>query len=320
MRRTVEGHRSGNRKNHFQLHGVSPPPEPEERVLPEALFEDEGEVRHATDSSHYLVLVGESAQQLLDHVGWGRRTATNGVEQGGILLGRIYRDPERKQVVGVVHAAIPGQGAQGSTTGLRMDTTVWAAMLGRLDQLRKDDQRDLHVVGWYHTHPNELGVFMSATDQETQSRFFNQDWHFSLVLNPHRRYFEVFHGRDSIRCAGWLDAERQLPVELQKGASRPGEITTRRPPEDHTPQYDARSEVGTEAPPSIGDSAQPGGAGPPWWRRWLGWPWLRRRRPRPIQAADVTLLEERPREGLVRVRLEVWIEKKALASRPDERS
>ena len=58
----------------------------------------------------------------------------------------------------------------------------------------------LRVVGWYHTHPNGLDVFMSGTDRDTQRALFPGAAQFALVLNPHRRLWRAFRGADSDPC------------------------------------------------------------------------------------------------------------------------
>jgi proteasome lid subunit RPN8/RPN11 len=78
-----------------------------------------------------------------------------------------------------------------------------------LDEL--DIKRDtgggtpIHVVGWYHTHPGELDVFMSSVDRHTQEKLFSEDWQFAIVLNPQRAEWRAFNGRAAEECRGvWL--------------------------------------------------------------------------------------------------------------------
>ena len=79
-----------------------------------------------------------------------------------------------------------------------MGTETWAKMLKVYDERYKND--GLYVIGWFHTHPNDLPVFMSPTDMRTQKHFFNEQWHFSLVLNPHRRLAACFHSAAAMKC------------------------------------------------------------------------------------------------------------------------
>jgi len=43
--------------------------------------------------------------------------------------------------------------------------------------------RDLEVVGWYHSHPGH-GAFMSGTDVNTQTQFFNRLNQVAIVVDP----------------------------------------------------------------------------------------------------------------------------------------
>lgn len=62
----------------------------------------------------------------------------------------------------------------------------------------------MRVIGWYHTHPNNLGVFMSGTDQRTQATFFSANWQFAIVLNPHRLQWKAFAGEQATECPGFV--------------------------------------------------------------------------------------------------------------------
>ncbi|MDR1134568.1 MAG: hypothetical protein LBL49_00070 [Clostridiales Family XIII bacterium] len=55
----------------------------------------------------------------------------------------------------------------------------------------------LAIVGWFHTHPNGLLVFMSGTDMNTQRLNFSQTWQASLVMNPHTNKYRAFFGADA---------------------------------------------------------------------------------------------------------------------------
>jgi hypothetical protein len=60
------------------------------------------------------------------------------------------------------------------------------------------DRPDLKIIGWYHTHPNDLGVFMSATDRRTQELYFNKPGDFAIVLNPQRCHSQAFLGPECV--------------------------------------------------------------------------------------------------------------------------
>jgi len=81
-----------------------------------------------------------------------------------------------------------------------MTHETWKDMLDVVDNL----DSKLQIVGWYHTHPNDLDVFMSGTDTATQARVFSHDWQFAIVLNPHKKIWRSFYGANSNECQGYV--------------------------------------------------------------------------------------------------------------------
>jgi proteasome lid subunit RPN8/RPN11 len=135
-----------------------------------------------------------------DHIGWGIRTHDNTVEQGGILLGHAYRNPDTSVVYAIAEQAISGRSARGTAGYLEITHETWKEMLDSVDRMHTD----LQLIGWYHTHPNNLDVFMSGTDQTTQQRLFGNDWQFAIVLNPHKKIWRAFYGSASSECRGYV--------------------------------------------------------------------------------------------------------------------
>src|SRR6185295_299681 len=102
-------------------------------------------------------------------------------------------------------------------------------MLDYVDRLEDASGDAPKVIGWYHTHPGSLDVFMSPTDQETQRRLFNQTWHFSLVLNPQRQEYRVYYGADSAECRGQIVTDVENKKEpLHAGPVPPSSGIVRR--------------------------------------------------------------------------------------------
>lgn len=133
------------------------------------------------------------------HIHWGEHAKSNRIEQGGLLLGHAARD--ERGIYAVAEAAISGEGAEGNSVYLHLDVPIWRHMIEQAG----DRYPGLQVIGWYHTHPGSLPVFMSGTDRRTQSGVFSEDWHFALVLNPHRKIWAAFAGTNAEDCcAHWL--------------------------------------------------------------------------------------------------------------------
>ncbi|MGB4966283.1 MAG: hypothetical protein WBO77_04225 [Microgenomates group bacterium] len=173
------------------------------RILPSNLmFSDEVAIQTNGSGNRSIrcYLLKDAIDTIFMHIGWGTNSIDNRKEQGGLLVGTIWKDPQSDMDVSLVEFAVRGNTAKGSSAYLEMDHGTWKLMLDEVYELGLT-RDDLRVVGWYHTHPGSLDVFMSGTDRGTQSRMFVQDWHIALVLNPQRQIWGAFHGRDATQCA-----------------------------------------------------------------------------------------------------------------------
>ncbi len=160
-------------------------------------------ISNETDLKVKILLTEEAQEQIRKHISWGERTKNNIVEQGGILLGHVYNDIDRKVQFAVVEKAIAGNSAKGSSAYLEMGHEVWREMVEMADKyLDANPEYNIQIIGWYHTHPNSLDVFMSGTDRNTQSLYFYKDWHYAIVLNPHKKIWKAFYGKNAYECEG----------------------------------------------------------------------------------------------------------------------
>ena len=169
--------------------------------------------------SHSILCISQKAKiQIWQHIGWGEKnSAINTNEQGGILLGNVYRDTEKSIVHGLVTQVVTTDLAQGKPAYLKMTHEAWSQMLNDADFIiDANPDKDLQVIGWYHTHPNNLDVFMSGTDLNTQQKFFYQKWHYAVVLNPHREYWRVFIGAEAKECQGFILKDDTILEEEEK--------------------------------------------------------------------------------------------------------
>ena len=145
----------------------------------------------------YLILEKRAYTKLKDELDWGRKTRRNCVEQGGILLGRaaFYGNEIYCFVKDILLAD-----TLGDPVFVELSREMWAAMQNRFDEINAslDDDKKLAIVGWFHTHPNGLAVFMSGTDMKTQRLNFSQEWQVSLVMNPHTDRYRAFFGANAI--------------------------------------------------------------------------------------------------------------------------
>lgn len=142
---------------------------------------------------HYLIIEKLALIKLKNALDWGSITTRNEVEQAGILLGRaaIWGNEIYSFVEDILLAE-----TFGNPVFVEITCEMWADLHNKLSELNTllDEKVPLVLVGWFHTHPKNLSVFMSATDMITQRQNFSQEWQASLVLNPHTNKYRVFFG------------------------------------------------------------------------------------------------------------------------------
>ncbi len=132
-----------------------------------------------------LVLPERLKAQMIEHAG---RWITH--EQAGILLGRAYRDPSGT-VYTVLTAAVPVDDTEASIAQVKLRASSWPSIWRELLQ---DSEQEM--VGWYHSHPG-YGIYMSATDQNTQNNYFSAQWQIAVIVDPVRREFGAFAGNSA---------------------------------------------------------------------------------------------------------------------------
>lgn len=114
---------------------------------------------------------------------------TSELEQGGLLLGRIWSRASSPGVLADVEIleVVPSENSTSSAYHLQMTATVWSsaqASLERINQALGSSEQALRIIGWFHSHPH-LGAFFSKTDIETQRAFFNQPYSLGWVIDPY---------------------------------------------------------------------------------------------------------------------------------------
>lgn len=228
----------------FDIVNTEPPYVPLSRPLPPFTTVQtlDSRCEDATNDSHRLYLTEEAMNHITSHVGWGSHTQHNCIEQGGILVGQSFRDRDTRITYAVVQAAIAGLSARGSSVHLEMTHNTWKEMLDSVDRLLdQSPQAELQVVGWYHTHPNGLQVFMSGVDLETQRRLFAHDWQFAIVLNPQKKCWRAFFGEAAVECPGYVITDSQNEMEPAEARAPVVINEERREPETQMISIGARS-------------------------------------------------------------------------------
>lgn len=147
-----------------------------------------------------IFFLPEALDELDAHIHWGEKRSDNLVEQGGYMLGSVYKYPKSDQLYAIVSKLIPVVGAEGTSAYLNMGTDASYEASIAEQQAIMDSNNELRRIGWYHTHPGSLGVFMSGTDMKTQTKSYSQEWQFAVVLNPQKRIWRGFNGYKAKEC------------------------------------------------------------------------------------------------------------------------
>lgn len=173
------------------------------------------DVKPGLESDYETYLSVSAMDTIHAHVNWGTQSYVGLAEQGGILVGQAFREPSGHGY-SLVTRAIAGALGDGSMTYLKMGHSCWHQMLSELDTLREASPNEtLEIMGWYHTHPGNLGVFMSGTDMRTQQLLFPSDWHVALVMNPQKQLWRVYQGYEAKLHQGWIYKSESSPLDTE---------------------------------------------------------------------------------------------------------
>ena len=137
------------------------------------------------------------------------------VELGGVLLGGQYEDAGGEPFV-VVKDSLRARHYQATKGSFKFTHDTWSEITRQRDEFPDD----LHMVGWYHTHP-DWGVFLSGMDMFICDHFFNGQLDVALVIDPcqgDRGWFQwTGLADDRIRRTGgfYLYTSRHRGTELE---------------------------------------------------------------------------------------------------------
>lgn len=106
-------------------------------------------------------------------------------EVGGILLGGICRS--RLGLVTAMAEALPAAHTNAARGHVTFSHDSWEEIYSYLDSLAEN----LHIVGWYHTHPG-FGVFFSHHDRFIQQNFFSGPGQLGVVIDPVKKQVAAF--------------------------------------------------------------------------------------------------------------------------------
>ncbi len=172
----------------------------------------------APDPGYRLLLTERAFQDIRQFIGWKHNLPRNQVEQGGMLAGLQYRDPRDGQLVTLVRRAFGARHAEGNPAFLTISAELWQRMDTEMERENAKHSVALSRVGWFHTHPKGLPVFMSGTDMHTQRMYFADEECYSIVLNPQRGEWKAYRGANATAAnACVLTAELPAQAGLPDG-------------------------------------------------------------------------------------------------------
>ena len=145
-----------------------------------------------------LFFMPSALRELDEHIHWGEYRRDNRIEQGGILIGNVYKDKTTQVLFAIVAHLIPMHRAVGSPGLLKMGLDASYDVSLKEQEMIDESGGVSRRVGWYHTHPGMLDVFMSGQDMETQIGSYSLDWQYAVVLNPQKMIWRGFRGKDAV--------------------------------------------------------------------------------------------------------------------------
>ena len=158
---------------------------------------------YKTGNSNYLLyILRDAADAILSFIEWDKHTEHNHTEVCGFMIGHHYFDENEGIYYTEVESIITVPTDTSTEVYLQLSTDSMFAIEQALDAYNAEHETDCKFVGWFHTHPNSLPVFMSSTDLITQTRYFSDDLGYAIVLNPHKLYWKTFRSSrcDDVKC------------------------------------------------------------------------------------------------------------------------
>lgn len=160
-----------------------------------------------------LIFSPQTAAILLNEkIGWGRFDfPRNKTEQGGWMIGHHITNGQgeiiKSEVQYILEAETdvrePGYIEWSALEDIRLQRAFFTIQRS-VAETDPEAAKHLELLGWWHTHPDRLHVFLSGTDRATIQSKFNKPGHYSVVLNPHQKIWRVFAGPDATEIHGFI--------------------------------------------------------------------------------------------------------------------
>ncbi|HEV8290209.1 MAG TPA: Mov34/MPN/PAD-1 family protein [Candidatus Norongarragalinales archaeon] len=100
------------------------------------------------------------------------------LESMGLLIGQVFENNGEKYVIAEEYVTAPNNATAAS---VRFSQDAFSELAQKISSGGKGKI----VVGWLHSHPG-YGCWLSGTDVNTQRKYFSEDFHIALVVDPHK--------------------------------------------------------------------------------------------------------------------------------------
>lgn len=156
----------------------------------------------------FIAFDEEASDALYSEVAWGRRTYRNQTEQIGLLAGHFCNAAPEGAAPKIwleVKKIIPCRNPEISKKDyIKISPENWKSMYEELEQINREQEQELVLVGWYHTHPENIPAVFSNIDYETHTSQFTYEYNAAVVLNPHRKTWKAYYGPKCKECQCYI--------------------------------------------------------------------------------------------------------------------
>lgn len=162
-------------------------------------------VKPNSDNPNRIYIELKTKKTLFKEIRWGSELFSFTSEQGGLLIGKPYYDRINLFYYSVVEFIIPLFSKIGVIERQKYSNHAWKSAFDTINNYNNNLKRekDVEIIGWYHTHKGEKLLYMSEKDMNTHN-FFTSNWQFGIVLNPQHQSWKAFNGQQANECYGFI--------------------------------------------------------------------------------------------------------------------
>lgn len=143
-------------------------------------------------SKDIILISTESTYELLGYFKWGDKEKSD--EQICALFGHIYRNQELSEeaFIVLVEQVNPLKISNSTHDTLIVNDDIY----NQVEVIKSEVQEDFQLIGFVHSHPNELGISMSMGDYCWHRELYSKEWKTALtiILNSQKKQIAAYSG------------------------------------------------------------------------------------------------------------------------------